>query len=55
VNLQRAAYAALGLLGLIWIAAMSFGLRKLDQVQPTKTPSGPSRFHQVRQRVVQVG
>ena len=31
VNLQRAAYAALALLGLIWIAAMSFGLRKIDR------------------------
>ena len=54
VNLQRAAYAALGLLGFIWIAAMSFGLRRIDQVEPRKTPSGPGRFNQVRQRVVQV-
>jgi hypothetical protein len=55
VNLQRAAYAALGLLGLIWIAAMSYGLRRLDRVQRRDPPSGPSRLGQVGQRVVQVG
>ena len=55
VNLQRGAYAALGLLGLIWIAAMSFGLRRIDRVERRKTPSGPGRLDQVRQRVVQVG
>ena len=33
VNLERAAYAMLGLIGLIWITAMSFGLRRLDRVQ----------------------
>jgi hypothetical protein len=32
VNLMRAAYAGLGLIALIWIAAMSFGLRRLDRV-----------------------
>ena len=32
VNLMRAAYAALGLIALIWIAAMSLGLRRLDRV-----------------------
>jgi hypothetical protein len=55
VNLQRAAYAALGLLGLIWIAAMSYGLRRLDRVQRRDPPSGPRRLGQVGQRVVQVG
>jgi len=34
VNLQRAAYAALGLIGIIWIAAVAFGLRRLDRVRP---------------------
>ena len=33
VNLERAAYAGLGLIGLIWIAAVSFGLRRMDRVQ----------------------
>jgi hypothetical protein len=32
VNLMRGAYAGLGLIALIWIAAMSFGLRRLDRV-----------------------
>ena len=32
VNLERAAYAMLGLLALIWIASVAFGLRRLDQV-----------------------
>jgi hypothetical protein len=36
VTLQRAAYAALGLLGLIWVAAMSLGLRRLDRIRPTR-------------------
>jgi len=31
VNLMRAAYAGLGLIALIWIAAMSLGLRRLDR------------------------
>jgi hypothetical protein len=34
VALERAAYIALGLIGLIWIAAVSFGLRRLDRVPP---------------------
>jgi hypothetical protein len=54
-NLQRAAYAVLGLIGLIWIAAMSFGLRRLDRVPRRGKPSGPGRLDQVGQRVVQVG
>ncbi|HEU5035303.1 MAG TPA: hypothetical protein VFT62_11200 [Mycobacteriales bacterium] len=40
VNLQRAAYAALGLIGLIWIAAVSFGLRRLDRVRPRTRRDG---------------
>ena len=32
VNLERAAYAMLGLLALIWIASVAFGLRRLDQL-----------------------
>ena len=32
VNLERAAYAMLGLIALIWIAAVAFGLRRLDQL-----------------------
>jgi hypothetical protein len=34
INLERAAYALLGLIGLVWIAAVSFGLRRLDRVSP---------------------
>jgi hypothetical protein len=33
VALQRAAYIGLAIIGLIWIAAVSFGLRRLDRVQ----------------------
>jgi hypothetical protein len=32
VAVQRGAYIALGLLGLLWLAAMSLGLRRLDRV-----------------------
>jgi hypothetical protein len=32
VTLERIAYALLGLIALIWIAAVSFGLRRLDRV-----------------------
>jgi hypothetical protein len=32
VNLERAAYALLGLIALIWIAAVAFGLRRLDRL-----------------------
>ena len=31
--LQKAAYIALGVIGLIWIGAVSFGLRRLDRVE----------------------
>jgi hypothetical protein len=31
--LQLAAYIALGLIGLLWIAAVSYGLRRLDRVR----------------------
>jgi hypothetical protein len=41
-NLERAAYALLGLIGLIWIAAISFGLRRLDQV-PRRSGGGWTR------------
>ena len=42
VTLQRVAYAALGLLGLIWILAMSLGLRRLDRVRPDDAPVDPT-------------
>jgi hypothetical protein len=35
--LQRAAYVGLGLIGLIWIAAVAFGLRRLDRVRRRPT------------------
>jgi hypothetical protein len=39
VNLQRAAYAALGLVGIVWVAGMAFGLRRLDRVTaPVRPP-----------------
>lgn len=31
VNLQRAAYAGLGLIGLIWVAGIALGMRRLDR------------------------
>jgi hypothetical protein len=31
VNLQRAAYAALGLVGLVWIGGIALGMRRLDR------------------------
>ena len=33
VAMQRAAYIALGVIGLIWIGAVAFGLRRLDRVE----------------------
>jgi hypothetical protein len=33
IAMQRVAYAALGLIGLIWVAAMAYGLRRLDRVR----------------------
>ena len=39
VNLQRAAYAALALIGLIWIAGLALGLRRLD-----RTAAAPSNL-----------
>jgi hypothetical protein len=36
VAVQRAAYGALGLLGLLWLVAMSLGLRRLDRVRPRR-------------------
>ncbi|HET6817286.1 MAG TPA: hypothetical protein VFH66_08705 [Mycobacteriales bacterium] len=37
VALQRAAYIALGVIGLIWIGAVAFGLRRLDRVERRPT------------------
>ncbi len=39
VGLQRAAYAVLGLLGLIWIGSLGWGLRRLDRA--ALDPSAP--------------
>ena len=33
VNLERAAYAALALIGLIWVASIAYGMRRLDRVR----------------------
>jgi hypothetical protein len=35
--LQRAAYIALGVIGLIWVGAVAFGLRRLDRVERRPT------------------
>jgi hypothetical protein len=37
VALQRAAYIALGVIGLIWVGAVAFGLRRLDRVERRPT------------------
>jgi hypothetical protein len=39
--LKRAAYIGLGVIGLLWIASVSLGLRRLDRVRPRKEPTGP--------------
>jgi hypothetical protein len=40
VTLERAAYALLGLLALIWIASVAFGLRRLDQLPRSRNDHG---------------
>jgi hypothetical protein len=35
--LQKAAYIALGVIGLVWVGAVSFGLRRLDRVERRPT------------------
>jgi hypothetical protein len=37
IGLQRAAYIALGVIGLIWVGAVAFGLRRLDRVERRPT------------------
>jgi hypothetical protein len=37
VGLQRAAYIALGVIGLIWVGAVAFGMRRLDRVERRPT------------------
>jgi hypothetical protein len=37
IALQRAAYIALGVIGLIWVGAVAFGLRRLDRVRRRPT------------------
>jgi hypothetical protein len=46
VNLQRAAYAGLGLIGLVWIGGIAFGLRRLDRTAAT-APTPPSSVTQI--------
>jgi hypothetical protein len=42
VTLERLGYIGLGLIGLLWIAAMSFGLRHLDRVRHRPASAFPS-------------
>jgi len=42
VALQRAAYILLGLIGLIWIAGLAFGLRRLDRSAASERSSRPN-------------
>jgi hypothetical protein len=42
VALQRAAYILLGLIGLIWIAGIAFGLRRLDRCAAREFPRSPN-------------
>ena len=37
IALQRAAYIALGVIGLIWVGAVAFGLRRLDRLERRPT------------------
>jgi len=42
VALQRAAYILLGLIGLVWIAGIAFGLRRLDRAAATEPREPPN-------------
>jgi hypothetical protein len=43
VGLQRVAYAVLGLIGLLWVAGLAWGLRRLDReaTSPAREPRAP--------------
>jgi hypothetical protein len=43
VNLQRAAYAGLALIGLVWVAGIAFGLRRLDRTAAAATSTNVAR------------
>jgi hypothetical protein len=48
IALQRAAYIALGLIGLLWIGSMSYGLRRLDRVRRDEEhPDGGARSREM--------
>jgi len=48
VNLQRAAYALLGLIGLVWIAGIAFGLRRLDRSAANELRDPPNNAYGVK-------
>ncbi|MDQ1700016.1 MAG: hypothetical protein QOG34_1879, partial [Frankiaceae bacterium] len=48
IALQRAAYILLGLIGLIWIAGIAFGLRRLDRTADTDPKDPPMNAYGVR-------
>jgi hypothetical protein len=48
VALQRAAYILLGIIGLIWIAGIAFGLRLLDRAATTDPRDPPNNAYGVR-------
>jgi hypothetical protein len=53
IALQRAAYAALGLIGLVWVAGLGFGLRRLDRTardERREPPLGGYRATVARRR-----
>jgi hypothetical protein len=45
---QRAAYVALGLIGLLWVAAVSYGLRRLDRVRRRRGDDGAAPGNALR-------